>query len=311
MSRTAVIYNPEKISEARLQKLYRKVSSQELFLLPTDAATGGFETGKKALELDLERIVIAGGDGTIRSVVEAIAEADIVIGLLPIGTGNILARNLKLPINNLESAARRSLSKPEYLIDLGIARVFDVEGKAHQFYFTGLAGLGMDAKLMAATKTKSKRRIGWIAYLEASLRFLPLKFERFEVVVDDAPPRVLKSYSLLVGNAGWLPGQISMMPDARLDDSRLDMAAIGPRRIWNWVDFIGRVTWQNFVVRPLALGRRWLDATANVKTLENFNGTRISMTPSSPALMQLDGDPMFEVTHAEFTLIPKGLRISI
>ena len=311
MTRTAVIFNPEKISEAKLRKLYRKITDQELFLLPTSSKNGGFDAGKKAIELEMERIVVAGGDGTLRSVVEAVAEHDVVLGILPIGTGNILARNLRLPIANLESSAHRSLSKPEYAIDLGVARVFDVEGKTHQFYFTGIAGLGMDARLMAATKKKRKRQIGWIAYLEASLRFVPLRFERFEVVVDDQPPRVLKSYSLLVGNAGWLPGAISMMPDARLDDSRLDMAAIGPRKIWNWVDFIGRVTWQNFVVRPLALGRRWLDATANVKTLENFNGTRISITPNAPVPFQIDGDPMFEVTHAEFTLRPRALRISI
>ena len=311
MGRTAVIYNPEKISEAKLRKLYRKVTDQELFLLPTDQISQGFDTGRRAIELGMDRIVVAGGDGTLRSVVEAVAEHDVVIGILPIGTGNILARNLKLPINNLESCAHRSLSKSEYQIDLGIAKVFDTDGNPHQFYFTGIAGLGMDARLMAATDKKRKRQIGWIAYLEASLKFLPLRFERFEVVIDDQPPRVLKSYSLLVGNAGWLPGAISMMPDARLDDSRLDMAAIGPRKIWNWVDFIGRITWQNFVVRPLALGRRWLDATANVKTLENFKGMRISLTPSSPAPLQIDGDPIFEVTHAEFTLKPRGLRISI
>jgi diacylglycerol kinase (ATP) len=311
VSRTAVIFNPEKISEAKLRKLYRKVTDQELFLMPTDSKSGGFEAAKRAIELEMERVVVAGGDGTLRAVVEAIADHDIVMGILPIGTGNILARNLKLPVNNLESCAHRSLSKSEYRIDLGVARVFDVGGKTHEYLFTGIAGLGMDARLMAATDKKRKRQIGWIAYLEASLKFLPLKFERFEVVVDEQPPRVLKSYSLLVGNAGWLPGAISMMPDARLDDSRLDMAAIGPRKIWNWVDFIGRVTWQNFVVRPLALGRRWLDATANVKTLENFKGQRISITPRSPAPFQVDGDPMFEVTHAEFTLRPKGLRVSI
>jgi diacylglycerol kinase family enzyme len=311
VTRTAVIFNPEKISEAKLRKLYRKVSDQELFLMPTDSKSGGFEAGKRAIDLEMERVVVAGGDGTLRAVVEAIAHSDIVLGILPIGTGNILARNLKLPVHNLESCAHRSLSKSEHRIDLGIARVFDVNGNSHEYLFTGIAGLGMDARLMAATDKKRKRQIGWIAYLEASLKFLPLKFERFEVVVDDQAPRVLKSYSLLVGNAGWLPGAISMMPDARLDDSRLDMAAIGPRRIWNWVDFIGRVTWQNFVVRPLALGRKWLDATANVKTLEHFNGQRISITPSSPAPFQVDGDPMFEVTHAEFTLRPKGLRVSI
>ena len=179
MGRTAVIYNPEKISEARLRKLYRKVTDKELFLIQTDPATGGFESGKRAIELDMERIVVAGGDGTLRSVVEAVADHDVVIGILPIGTGNILARNLKLPVNNLESCAHRSLSKSEYQIDLGIAKVFYIHGNSHEFYFTGIAGLGMDARLMAATDKKRKRQIGWIAYLEASMRFLPLKFERF------------------------------------------------------------------------------------------------------------------------------------
>jgi len=108
--RTAVIYNPEKISEPKLRKLYRKVTDQELFLIPTDPESGGFEAGKRAIELEMERIVVAGGDGTLRSVVEAVADHDVVIGILPVGTGNILARNLKLPVNNLESAAHRSLS---------------------------------------------------------------------------------------------------------------------------------------------------------------------------------------------------------
>ena len=75
----------------------------------------------------------------------------------------------------------------------------------------------------------------------------------------DNQVRTLKSYSLLVGNVGWLPGLISMMPDAQMDDGKLDIAAIGPRKIWNWVDFFSRITWQTFVVRPLALGRRWMD----------------------------------------------------
>jgi len=219
VNRTAVIFNPEKISEAKLTKLYRKVTDQELFLMPTDSKSAGFEAGRRAVELEMERVVVAGGDGTLRAVVEAIADSDIVLGILPIGTGNILARNLKLPVNNLESCAHRSLSKSEYQIDLGVARVFDASGKTQEYLFTGIAGLGMDARLMAATDKKRKRQIGWIAYLEASLKFLPLRFERFEVVVDNQPPRVLKSYSLLVGNAGWLPGAISMMPDARLDDS--------------------------------------------------------------------------------------------
>lgn len=311
MIQTAVIFNPEKISEKKLRKLFAKVTDSELLLLPSEGKSNGAAQARQAIDLGVKRVIAAGGDGTLRHIVQECADQDVVIGILPIGTGNVLARNLKLPINNLEAAAARALSDLEHQIDLGVAEVQDASGMKQTFYFTGIAGVGMDAKVMAATDKKLKKRIGWIAYIEASVKSLPMKFEKFEVSIDGTPTRTLKSYSLLIGNAGWLPGQISMMPDARLDDARLDMAAIGPRRIWNWVDFLGRITWQNHVVRPLALGRKWLDATANVKTLENFNGSVIEIQPKSPVLMQLDGDPMFKVVSARFSVKPKALRISI
>ena len=311
MKRTAVIFNPEKISEQKLRKLFSKLTDQEIFLLPTESKTNGVAAAQQAIDLGVERIIAAGGDGTLRYVVEGTQGANVVIGILPIGTGNVLARNLRLPINNLEAAAARALSDIEHSIDLGVAEVIDEAGNRQTLIFTGIAGLGMDAKVMAATDKKLKKRIGWIAYIEASVKSLPMKFEKFDVSIDGSNSRNLKSYSLLIGNAGWLPGQISMMPDARLDDGRLEMAAIGPRRIWNWVDFIGRVTWQNHVVRPLALGRKWLDATANLKTLENLNGSVIEITPANPVLMQLDGDPIFKVREAKFSLRAKALRISI
>ena len=117
------------------------------------------------------------------------------------------------------------------------------DGSLREFVFTGIAGVGMDAKLMENTQPKLKRRVGWIAYIEGGIRSLPLKFERFDVQIDNQV-RTLKSYSLLVGNVGWLPGLISMMPDAQMDDGKLDIAAIGPRKIWNWVDFFSRITWE-------------------------------------------------------------------
>jgi diacylglycerol kinase family enzyme len=169
----------------------------------------------------------------------------------------------------------------------------------------------MDARIMQRTQPELKKRVGWIAYIEGGFRSLPLKFEKFEVLVDDLTPKSLKSYSILIGNAGWLPGQISMMPDARLDDGKLDVAAIGPRRIWNWVDFFARVTWQNKVVRPLALGRKWMDQTANLKTIENLGGSRIRVKPHHPSPLQLDGDVIGEVLEVDFSLQHRALRIRL
>lgn len=302
----AVIYNPQKITLAHIKKPFQKLSSEPTFF-PTDKSSQGAKAARAALADGHKKILVAGGDGTLRKVVQEVAGSNASVGILPIGTGNILARNLKLPLS-LDAAVKRVISGKPYEIDLGQARLVRPDGALEEYLFTGFAGVGMDARLMENTQPELKKRIGWIAYIEGGIRSLPLKFEKFDVSLNDQT-RTLKSYSLLVGNVGLLPGAISMMPDARLDDGRLDMAAIGPRRIWNWIDFFSRITWQNQVVRPLALGRKWMDATANVKTLENLSSSRIRIRPHHSVPIQLDGDPMGEVVEVEFSIKQKALRV--
>ena len=313
MQRIAVIYHPSKISLEKIEAAFTKAGFPGLSFFASDAQTGGLQATKQAIEAGANHIIVAGGDGTVRSCVQAVFEehAPVTLGLVPIGTGNILARNLKLPITNLEKCIRRAAIGDVYEIDLGVAKAINTHGELTKFYFTGIAGIGMDARIMQRTQPELKRRVGWIAYIEGGFRSLPLKFEKFEVLVDDLTPKSLKSYSILIGNAGWLPGQISMMPDARLDDGKLDVAAIGPRKIWNWVDFFARVTWQNKVVRPLALGRKWMDQTANLKTIENLGGSRIRVKPHHPSPLQLDGDVIGEVLEVDFSLQHKALRIRL
>lgn len=309
----AVIFHPSKITRAKIEAAFSKAGFANLSYFPSDHKTGGFKATKKAIEAGATHIIVAGGDGTLRACVQAVFEDEspVSLGLVPIGTGNILARNLKLPVNNLEKCIKRSVVGDTYEIDLGVAKAINQHGELSKFYFTGIAGIGMDARIMQRTLPELKRRVGWIAYLEGGLRSLPMKFEKFEVLVDDQSPRTLKSYSILIGNAGWLPGQISMMPDARLDDGKLDVAAIGPRKIWDWVDFVARVTWQNKVVRPLALGRKWMDQTANLKTIENLGGARIRVKPHHLSPLQLDGDVIGEVLEVDFSLKHKVLRIRL
>ena len=302
----AVIYNPQKITLAQIKKPFQKLANEPTFI-PTDKVTQGAKAARTALADGHKKILVAGGDGTLRRVVQELVGSTAAVGILPMGTGNILARNLRLPLT-LDAAAKRAVSGKPYEIDLGQARLIRPDGNLEEYFFTGIAGVGMDARLMQNTQAELKKRIGWIAYIEGGIRSLPLKFERFDVSLNDQT-RTLKSYSLLVGNVGLLPGAISMMPDARLDDGQLDMAAIGPRRIWNWIDFFSRITWQNNVVRPLALGRKWMDATANVKTLENLSSSRIRIRPHHPAPIQLDGDPMGEVVEVEFSIKQKALRV--
>jgi len=318
MRRAAVIYYPGRVDRTRFEAMVARAVDEKIWgqtlWLPTTETDHGLGQTKIAIEAGVTNILIAGGDGTIRDVIEALIFAgrnDIAVGIVLVGTGNILARNLNMNLNNLQQSVERGLNGVQHEIDVGLARMVFEDGRRATHYFTALAGVGLDARIMANTRSNLKRQIGWIAYIEGGLRALPAKFDRLTVSVDGRESRQLKLYSLMVGNAGWLPGNMSLLPDARLDDGKLAVAAIGPRRIWNWIDFWSRVTWQNRVVRPLALGRRWMEQTANLKTLEYLSGSKIEVRPERPVDIQLDGDPMGRVIEVHFEVDPKALKILI
>jgi diacylglycerol kinase family enzyme len=320
--RLAVIYHPGRIDQRRLSRIVEAqikadnaadVWQPTLWLETTPAEIGGPQAAR-ALAQGATHLLVAGGDGTVRAVAESLllsGSTTATLGVIPVGTGNLLARNLRLSLTDLAGTVRRGIFGTEHVIDAGLAKITFDSGMTDQRHFVALAGVGLDAKIMMNTNLELKRKIGWIAYVEGGLRLIPVKFDRVRVSVDGRESRNLKLLTLLVGNAGWLPGKISIMPDARLDDGLLDIASIGPRQFWNWIDFWSRVTWQNRVVRPLAFGRKWMEATSNVKTLENLSGSRIHVLPEQPVDIQLDGDPMGKVTEVEFSVVPKALRMRL
>jgi diacylglycerol kinase family enzyme len=205
---------------------------------------------------------------------------------------------------------KRGLTGNRHPIDLGLARIIHDDESRAERVFSVMAGVGLDAKIMQKTDPKLKRAIGWVAYIEGGLRALPTLFETMQVSVDSREPRKLKVVSLIIGNAGWLPGKITLMPDANLDDGLLDVAAVGPRRFWNWIDFWGRVTWLQALRENRQL-RHLIDATADVRTLENLTGRKIRVTPDRPVFIQLDGDPMGMVLEVEFEVQPRAVTMRL
>jgi diacylglycerol kinase (ATP) len=247
-------------------------------------------------------------------VVEAIClnnlGAHATLGILPSGTGNVLARNLKIDLNDLVGAVNRGLHGNRHPIDLGLVRLILEDGRRAERVFSVMAGMGLDAKIFQKTDPKLKKAIGWVAYIEGGIKSLPTLFERMDVSVDSREPRNLKVVSLIIGNVGWLPGKITLMPDASLTDGILDVAAVGPRRFWNWIDFWGRVTWLESLRENRQL-RHLIDASADVRTLENLSGKRIRVTPENPVYIQLDGDPIGSVVEAEFEVQPGAVTVRL
>ncbi|MEY2954856.1 MAG: hypothetical protein RL530_457, partial [Actinomycetota bacterium] len=232
MGNTAVIYNPQKVDKSRLQTAVdtalARAGMRKAHYFPTTENDHGGPQARQALADGAKLILVAGGDGTIRSVVQEIIYTDAELGIIPIGTGNVLARNLSIPLGNLSRAALKAVVGETHRIDVGrVTYEPSGGGPTTTAIFTVMAGLGLDAQIIMNTDAELKRRIGWVAYVEGGLRSLPVRFEKMDVSVNGRPAKTLKLHSLLIGNCGFLPGNINLMPDAQLDDGMLDVASVG------------------------------------------------------------------------------------
>ncbi len=311
--RAAIIYHPAKIDLKRLKAAVNLVLEpfgwQPTLWLPTNAQETGAPQAKTAVASGATHLVVAGGDGTLRQVVQAVHDKPVSIGILPVGTGNILARNLGLPLNSLNTALRRALLGDLRPIDLGKAAMVFSDGKRQTQIFTALSGVGFDATIMINTNAKLKRRLGWIAYFDAGFKTLPAAFENLQLTVDDRAPRKLKVHSVLIGNCGFLPANIKVMPEARLDDGLLDVAAVGPRRFHNWIALLSRVTIDTRFMKRLPGGTELMRVNRNVKTLENLTGKHIELVTERPVNIQLDGDPFGKITKVTFDVLPNAMKL--
>src|SRR5437867_7209144 len=166
-------------------------------------------------------LVSHGGDGTAMQIAAGIAGSGIALGLVPGGTGNVLAGNLQLP-RSTAAAARALLKARAHAIDLGVVQRAD---GAH--YFAVVAGTGFDAELMAATGREQKRRWKFAAYIARAAMTLPSVRSAPHRVTVDGTAQEIRAAMLLVLNCGQLPpGFLKLRADLSPDDGWLDIVAL-------------------------------------------------------------------------------------
>ncbi|HEY7194382.1 MAG TPA: diacylglycerol kinase family protein [Gemmatimonadales bacterium] len=176
---------------------------------------------EESLGQGFDVLVSHGGDGTAMQVAAAIAGSGIALGVVPGGTGNVLAGNLRLPRTSI-GAARALLKARSHAIDLGVVQRSD---GAH--YFAVAAGTGFDAELMAGTGRAEKRRWKFAAYIARAAMTLPsVRSAPHRVTVDGATQEI-RAAMLLVLNCGQLPpGFLKLHADLSPDDGWLDVVAL-------------------------------------------------------------------------------------
>jgi len=295
--RVAVILNPAKVGnlddfKARVLAVAARDGWKEPLWYETSVEDPGPGQAQAALEAGVDLIVAAGGDGTVRAVCEEVARTGVAVGILPHGTGNLLARNLGLPLN-IRDALDVAFGGQDKAIDLATFRANTVlddpagetipaedtagEEAGTDTCFLVMAGLGMDAEIMTGVDDQLKEKVGWFAYFVSGIKAARFPAMKVEISVDDAEFRKFKARTVVVGNVGFLQGGIPLLPDAQVDDGRLDVVVIAPKR------FIG---WLAIIVRVMGRQRR------TNERLDRLAGQKVVIRAEKPMPMQLDGDPV-------------------
>lgn len=230
----AVVYNPIKIpSVIDFTQLVRAAADLHDYAEPMFFATTRDDSGRgqtrEALAAGASLVLVAGGDGTVRKVCTELAGSDVPAGIIASGTGNLLARNLLLPLEQPE-AIEVAFAGSDFRMDL--VRVTGDHMDPDTFVV--MAGLGLDAAIVDDTGDRLKKQVGWMAYVVAGLRHMSFPAVEVELTVDDLAPVVRKARAIMIGNVGTLTGGFTLLPDATPDDGRFELALVSPGRITDW-----------------------------------------------------------------------------
>jgi len=254
---------------------------------PTSKEDPGQGPARQAVADGATLVLVAGGDGTVRAVAEALTATGIPLGVIPLGTGNLLARNLGLPTDR-ESAIDVALTGRDRTIDVG--RLDDGT------VFAIMAGAGFDAAMMRESPEGLKSAVGWPAYIVGGVRSLRRDRVSVELRLDDRPPIRARVRTVLIGNMGRLQGGLDLLPDAEPDDGCLDVVVVSPRRALDWFVLIGRA-----LVRRRRRDHR----------MQTYRAERIDVRLARSQPRQVDGDLIAPALRLVAEVVPGALVIRV
>lgn len=291
MQRAAVIVNPTKVRDVRslrdqLTGVFRGYGWAPPLWWETTVSQPGTTQAHDALARQVDLVAALGGDGTIRYVAAALLGTGTPLAVLAGGTGNLFARQLRLPVGRYADALRLALSGTDTPLD-AIRVCLDTDGSggfAEEHIGLVMGGIGRDADIMADTTEKLKSRIGWAAYLVAGLKQVRHDLFQARIGFDDRPPFTRDVTAVLVGNCGILQGGLRLMPDAVVDDGLLDAVVVRA----------GGLRWAPVLTKVVARSR------TDSAYFRRARCAELTVSAGSPQHVELDGDVIGTAHAARF-----------
>ncbi|WP_129787105.1 diacylglycerol/lipid kinase family protein [Promicromonospora panici] len=310
-ARVGIIWNPSKTTrqdlESGLDEATASAAAPEVHWFETSEDDAGQGAAARAIEAGADVLVVAGGDGTVRAVVEHLAgtEGGVELGIVPLGTGNLLARNLGVPLDDVPAALTRALTGEAQAIDVGWLEI-DLGGATERHAFAVMAGFGLDAHMITETDDDLKDKVGWLAYVESMGRALTASDTlEVRITADDQPLNQSSVHTLLVGNCGTLQGGFDLLPDADPGDGELDLLVLSANDAAGWADTLRNMVWDNGIKR-LATGGDAAESSESATHLR-LRGLRVELL--EPRVFEIDGEDLGETTRVEIAVQPGALRV--
>jgi len=283
MSGTLIILNPAARSD-RAQRQQARVESlaRNCVVCATTHIGEAESMARRGVEEGFEKIVAAGGDGTINEVVNGLAGSRATLGLLPIGTMNVFATELGLPVNNLESCWDIVQGQHTRTVDLP---------KANQKFFVQLAGVGLDAQVVKETSTQLKRNFGPLSYLISAAQIAARQPPRLFIQSEDA--LIDEGSFVLVGNGRLYGGPFPFFKHAALDDGLFDVI------VFKRLGYLEIIKYLQDVV---------FSSEIRVPEVEYFQTRQLRVESDQTVPVELDGE-LVGNCPVEFSLQQRFLRV--
>ncbi len=258
------------------------------------AATGGpgdaRRLAQEAVDAGMDTVVVFGGDGTTMQAAAALVGTDVNLGLIPGGTGNLLAGNLRVPLPPARAAAALLRARPRRL-DLG-----RMERPDGVHYFAVACGAGYDARVMAETAGAQKQRWGMGAYVATTLRLIgELRSVDYRITVDGNEYDATAAMVLVANCGEVIPPYIRLGPGIVPDDGLLDVVVMRANGLTEGM----RAIWDLFRThQPIGSG--------GFVGFARGTEVRVEASPAQPA--QLDGEPG-GLTPFTATIVPRAINV--
>ncbi len=283
-----VIINPVSgtASKNRIPELIEKILDPTLFeskILYTEYAGHAFQLTKEALDNKTNYIIAAGGDGTVNQIAQTMVHSDAALGIIPLGSGNGLARDLGIPMDvkkAIETIAKEHIMTIDYC-------------KANEYFFFCTCGLGFDAKVSNRFSKEKKR--GSISYVKSAIseyiNFIP---DSYEIVLDNETIIQEEAFLVTCANASQYGNNAFIAPNANIRDGMIDVVIMAP-------------------IHPIEVGnvaiQLFTKQINNNSKCTRYRTQKAIIKRNKPGPMHIDGEPVHAGKDISIQTIPSGLHV--